>query len=62
MSQRPNYLRVFLTFARNSLVRDMLFPANFIIESISSFGWVMMNVDTLGSGVFLVDRRDFLRL
>jgi ABC-2 type transport system permease protein len=44
MSQHPKYLRVFLTFARNSLVRDMLFPANFIIESISSFGWVMMNV------------------
>ncbi|HJQ82354.1 MAG TPA: ABC-2 family transporter protein [Lacipirellulaceae bacterium] len=41
---RPSYLRVFLTFARNSLVRDMMFPANFIIETISSFGWVMMNV------------------
>jgi ABC-2 type transport system permease protein len=25
-------------------VRDMMFPANFIIETISSFGWVMMNV------------------
>src|SRR3954447_5250389 len=44
MSPRPNYFRVFLTFVRNSLVRDMMFPANFIIESISSFGWVMMNV------------------
>jgi ABC-2 type transport system permease protein len=44
MSPRPNYLRVFLTFVRNSLVRDMMFPANFIIETISSFGWVMMNV------------------
>jgi ABC-2 type transport system permease protein len=44
MSLRPNYLRVFLTFVRNSLVRDMMFPANFIIETISSFGWVMMNV------------------
>ena len=44
MSYRPNYLNVFLTFARNSLVRDMMFPANFIIETISSFGWVMMNV------------------
>ncbi len=41
---RPSYSRVFLTFARNSLVRDMMFPANFIIETISSFGWVMMNV------------------
>jgi ABC-2 type transport system permease protein len=44
MSQRPSYLRVFATFARNSLVRDMMFPANFIIETISSFGWVMMNI------------------
>jgi ABC-2 type transport system permease protein len=44
MSQRPSYFRVFLTFVRNSLVRDMMFPANFIIETISSFGWVMMNV------------------
>src|SRR5215213_7496798 len=44
MSLRPNYFRVFLTFVRNSLVRDMMFPANFIIETISSFGWVMMNV------------------
>ena len=44
MSPRPSYLRVFLTFVRNSLVRDMMFPANFIIESLSSFGWVLMNV------------------
>jgi ABC-2 type transport system permease protein len=44
MSTRPSYHRVFLTFIRNSLVRDMMFPANFIIETISSFGWVMMNV------------------
>lgn len=44
MTTRPSYIRVFLTFARNSLVRDMMFPANFIIETISSFGWVMMNI------------------
>ena len=44
MTTRPSYFRVFLTFVRNSLVRDMMFPANFIIETISSFGWVMMNV------------------
>jgi len=60
MSTRPSYFRVFLTFVRNSLVRDMMFPANFIIEAISSFGWVMMNVgfyllifeytDQLGAG------------
>jgi len=44
MTSRPNYFRVFMTFVRNSLVRDMMFPANFVIEAISSFGWVMMNV------------------
>jgi ABC-2 type transport system permease protein len=44
MSSRPSYFRVFITFLRNSLVRDMMFPANFIIETISSFGWVAMNV------------------
>jgi ABC-2 type transport system permease protein len=44
MANHPSYLRVFQTFARNSLVRDMMFPANFIIETISSFGWVMMNI------------------
>ncbi|MDA7978660.1 MAG: ABC-2 family transporter protein [Pirellulales bacterium] len=41
---RPNYLRVFLTFARNSLVRDMTFRGNFIIESISSLSWMAMNL------------------
>lgn len=44
MSVRPSYLRTFLTFARNSLIRDMMFPANFIIETISSIGWVLMNI------------------
>jgi ABC-2 type transport system permease protein len=44
MSPHPSYIRVFGTFVRNSLVRDMMFPANFIIESISSMAWVMMNV------------------
>jgi ABC-2 type transport system permease protein len=40
----PAYGRVLWTFIRNSLIRDMMFPANFIIETISSLGWVMMNV------------------
>ncbi len=44
MNSRPKYFRVFLTFVRNSLVRDMMFPTNFIIESISSLGWVAMNL------------------
>ncbi|MEM9367073.1 MAG: ABC-2 family transporter protein [Planctomycetota bacterium] len=38
------YLRVFGTFAQNSLVRDMTFRANFVIECLSSLGWTAMNV------------------
>ena len=38
------YLRVLLTFLRNSLVRDMTFRANFLIDTISSMSWVFMNL------------------
>ena len=41
---RAPYLVVFLTFARNSLVRNMMFRANFIIECLSSITWTMMNL------------------
>ena len=44
MSEHPSYWQVFLTFARNSLVRDMTFRANFIIDTISALGWMMMNL------------------
>jgi len=44
MSNHPSYYRVFLTFARNSLVRDMTFRGNFIIETLSSVSWVFMNL------------------
>ncbi len=40
----PNYWKVFQTFARNSLVRDMTFRTNFIIQCVSSIGWTLMNV------------------
>ncbi len=43
-SMRPNYFRVFAVFARNSLVRDMTFRSNFIIEAISSLSWMFMNL------------------
>ena len=43
-SKHPNYLNVFLTFAKNSLVRDMMFRANFVIEAFSSLSWAMMNI------------------
>ncbi len=42
--QRPKYLRVFLTFARNSLVRAMTFRTNFLLECITSLSWVGMNL------------------
>ncbi len=42
--RRPAYGRVFATFARNSLVRDMTFRADFIIQCISSLSWVIMNL------------------
>jgi ABC-2 type transport system permease protein len=38
------YLRVFLTFARNSLVRDMTFRANFLIDTFTSLAWMAMNL------------------
>ncbi|TWU04397.1 ABC transporter permease [Stieleria varia] len=41
---RPNYWKVFLTFARNSLVRDMTFRTNFLLQCVSSVGWTAMNV------------------
>src|SRR6185436_5651780 len=44
MSNHANYLRVFLTFATNSLVRNMMFRANFLIECVSSVTWTMMNL------------------
>ncbi len=44
MGNITSYWRVFLTFARNSLVRDMTFRGNFIIDTISSLAWVVPNV------------------
>jgi ABC-2 type transport system permease protein len=44
MGTRPDYFRVFLTFLRNSLIRDMTFRANFLIDTISSMSWVVMNL------------------
>jgi ABC-2 type transport system permease protein len=43
-SRQPSYLRVGLTFARNSLVREMTFRSNFLIEVVSSLSWMFMNL------------------
>jgi ABC-2 type transport system permease protein len=44
MLPRATYFGVFLTFARNSLVRNMMFRANFLIESVTSVTWMLMNL------------------
>ncbi len=44
MSEPLRYARVWLTFASNSLVRDMTFRTNFVLECVSSVGWTAMNV------------------
>jgi ABC-2 type transport system permease protein len=44
MTALTTYWRVFITFARNSLVRDMTFRGNFIIDTISSLAWAVLNV------------------
>ncbi len=38
------YLSVFATFARACLVRDMTFRANFLLECLTSLGWMSMNL------------------
>lgn len=43
-TEQPSYVRVFLTFARNSLVRDMTFRSNFVISVVTSLGWMLMNL------------------
>ncbi len=40
---QPSYLKVFLTFARNSLIRDMSFRTNFVLQCLSSMSWAAMN-------------------
>lgn len=39
-----DYPRLFLTFARNSLIRDMTFRSNFLIELVTGSVWVFMNL------------------
>jgi ABC-2 type transport system permease protein len=43
-SNSPNYLSVLLTFARNSLIRDMTFRSNFLLDCVSSLSWLLMNL------------------
>ncbi|MBX3423587.1 MAG: ABC-2 family transporter protein [Pirellulaceae bacterium] len=42
--RHPDYWRVYQMFVRNSLVRDMMFRANFLIEVVSSAAWSVMNI------------------
>jgi len=38
------YLSILATFARACLVRDMTFRANFLLECVTSLGWMSMNL------------------
>jgi ABC-2 type transport system permease protein len=49
MSSLLCYLGILKTFAKNSLMREMSFRANFIFQCISGIGWTMMNV-----GLYLI--------
>jgi ABC-2 type transport system permease protein len=44
MTERAPYFRVLATFARNSLVRDMTYRGNFLIEAVTSLTWMLMNL------------------
>jgi len=44
MRSRPPYARVLATFIRNSLVRDMTFRGNFLLDTVASTSWVFMNM------------------
>ena len=38
------HLSIFLMFARACLIRDMTFRANFLLECVTSLGWMSMNL------------------
>ena len=42
------YGRVFLTFFRNSLIREMMFPANFLIQVVTRLFWFSARVALFG--------------
>lgn len=44
MSDHPSYARVLWAFARNSLVRDMTFRTNFLLQAFTSLSWTLMNL------------------
>lgn len=44
MSQFKRYFRVLMVFARNSLIRSMIFRTNFVLECISNLSWVVLNL------------------
>lgn len=44
MNQHPSYFGVLLTFARNSLVRDMSFRGNFIVQCVAAVIWTCMSL------------------
>ena len=50
-SYKPSYGRVFLTFARNSLIRDMTFRSNFLLDCVASLSWVAIRPPPAGGPI-----------
>ena len=44
INHKPSYLKVWLQFAKNSLIRELSFRTNFILDIVSSMGWTAMNI------------------
>ena len=42
--QHPSYWSVWLTFCQNSLIREMTFRTNFLLDCLSSVCWTLMNI------------------
>lgn len=44
MKRGTYHLRVLLTFARNSLIRDLTFRTNFLLQAFTATSWTIMNI------------------
>ncbi len=44
MRRSAHYLQVLLTFARNSLIRDLTFRTNFLLQAFTATSWTLMNI------------------
>lgn len=58
MSVRPNYFRVYATFFRNAVVREMTFRGNFLFEVLTRMFWFVAQItlfEIIYRGVTTID-------